>query len=217
MAKAHFDSADATNQNAYPAAARSGVFVPVGRGRALARSSVWLAPALVHGLLSWHLLSDVRLGEPGGPHTIVELAIIAALVPFGLAGIAMVALGMRWLLLALWPGCVGVTADAHALRLALGPFGNRTYDTDRLEVRYFFELSEDNDEGGFEALLPEQEQIKNFLPRLLHPDAKSPLHRSIMRFADGTESSIAQALRPVIAQWRGERTMPKHSKPGVGA
>lgn len=211
MTNAHCDSTNGTNRDASPPAGPSRVFVPVGRGRALARASVWLAPALVHGLFSWHLWFNLRLGEPGGPSTIVKVAIIAALIPFGLAGIAMVVWGLRWLLLAMWPGRVGVTADTHALRLELGPFGNRTYDTDRLDVRYFFELSADSGEEGFEALLPEAEQIRNFLPRLLHPDAKNPLQRSIMRFADGTESSVAQALRPIIAQWRKEHSTPGHS------
>ncbi len=204
MAKADSNPADITNHEATASSVTNSAFVPAARGRAFARSSVWLAPALVHGLISWHILSDVRLGTTGGASTIVTVAMIALLIPFALAGVAMIVLGLRWLLLALWPGRVGVTADARSLHLAFGPFGSRTYDVDRLDTKYYFELSIDIVEVGFEALLPDEEQVANFLPRLLHPDAKTPINRTIMRFAGGTEAEVACALRPMIAHWRGE-------------
>jgi len=203
MTEAHHTT-EPTSRAASPAPLTNHVFVPVARGRALARSSVWLAPALVQALILWHVLADLQIHKTGSGSTMVAMAKIALLVPFAVAGAAMLVVGLRWLLLTLWPGRVGITADAHSLRLALGPFGRHIYDVNRLEAKYLFELSVDIVESGFEALLPDDEQVDNFLPRLLHPDAKTPINRSIMRFACGTEAEVARALRPMIAQWRGE-------------
>lgn len=206
MATTHHDNPSPVGAGTTPT---ESAFVPVARGRAVARASVWLAPALVHALISWHILTDIRLEAASGANTVVAVAWIAMLVPFGLVGAVMVIVGLRWLALALWPGRVGVTATADELKLALGPFGTRSFDASRLEAKYFFELSIDVVDEGFEALLPDEEQVANFLPRLRHPDAKEPLNRRLMRFATGTEPEIAQTLRPVIACWRRETEVPE--------
>ena len=106
-------------------------------------------------------------------------------------------------LLGVWPGPVGVFATSKALVLRLGPFRTRSFDVARLDIRYPFELSGDEDDGGFEAFLPEEEQKERFLPRLLHPDAKARINFLVQKFAAGPESEIAKALRPAFDRWRG--------------
>lgn len=180
------------------------IFVPIGRTRAITRALLRLAPALVVATISWSVLANVRLSGSGGSTPIIDVALALLVVPFGLGAIALGLSGLRWLALALWPRRAGVHADPVAVTLALGPFGTRRYQTDRLEVRYLFECSDDDEVDTFEALLPEEEQIRRFLPIMRHPDAREPLNRVVLRFAAGPESAVARTLRPMIALWRSE-------------
>jgi len=114
-------------------------------------------------------------------------------------------------LLAVWPASVAVVAEVDFLTLRLGPFGTRTYDTPRLDVRYPFELSQDADGGGFEAFLHEDEQRDKLLPRILHPAAREPLHRVILRFVKESELDTARTLRPIIDRWRSGHVVAPHA------
>ncbi len=112
---------------------------------------------------------------------------------------------LRWLLLSCWPGRVGVFADDRELKLVLGPFGMKTYDVTRLDVRYLFELSADLESEGYEAFLPEEEQRKRFLPRMIHPDTAGNISHIILTFVAGDEYSIVSVMRPVIERWRSQQ------------
>ena len=170
----------------------------------MTRALLRLAPALVVATISWSVLANLRLWGGGGSPPIVDVALAVLVVPFVLGAIALGLSGLRWLALALWPGPPGIHADTLALTLALGPFGTRRYETDRLDVRYPFECSDDDEADTFEALLPEEEQIRDYLPIMRHPGAREPLNRVVLRFVAGPERAVARTLRPIFTLWRGE-------------
>ena len=63
-------------------------------------------------------------------------------------------------------------------------------------------MPEDEDERRFEALLPEDEQQSNLLPRMFDAGTGVQVDRLILRFASGAESDLATRLRPLIDRWR---------------
>jgi hypothetical protein len=68
-------------------------------------------------------------------------------------------------MLGAWPGPIGVLASDDVLEFRLGP-SRRRYDSARLDIRYPFELDDENGDAAFEAHLPEEEQMRRFLPRM---------------------------------------------------
>lgn len=183
------------------------VTVPAGRVRALTRAVAWCVPTAATGLPAVLLFFRVDLSPSAMSSRMVELSLAAMAIPFALAALGCMFIALRWLLLAAWPARVGIVASAEALVLRLGPFGTRQYETAKLDVRYPFELVEDEDEedGGFEAFLPEDEQFARLLPRMRHPLNEEPLNRTMLKFVSGSEADLAAALRPMIQRWRAVR------------
>lgn len=162
-------------------------------------------PALGVGLLAGWLaivgLLDVDLAPAGFQSRLVEYSVGLLWLLVLAAGAAFVWSGLRWVLLGLWPGPVGVAADKAELRLQFGPYGDRTYDAARLTIRYLFELDEEEQEGMVEALMPEDFQRANYVPRIRHPEAPEPLEARMRRLLRRDETAIAAALRPMIDLW----------------
>jgi len=180
------------------------IFVPIRRASSMARALLRLAPAVAMAAALWFVLMNLSFARGGSSSTIVDVAVAVALVPFLLCTVALGVTGLRWLALACWPRPTGIRADATELTLALGPFGTRRYESDQLEIRYLFEQDEHEEPDTFEALLPPETQIRSLLPTMRHPTAKEPLDRVVMRFVGGSESTVAQTLRPMLARWRNE-------------
>lgn len=184
--------------------------VPVSRSRATTRAVVWLVPAAILGVGAISIYRGVHFVPSGISNRFVDyaIALIALPVPAGALWTAWNAL--RWLLLALWPARVGVFASDAELTMRLGPFGTAVFEVERLEVRYAYECSgEEDDEAGFEAFIPEDEQHATLLPRITHPKAKAALNRVILRFAQGDEAETARRLRPAIERWRTMQARPR--------
>ena len=178
------------------------VVLPVARGRAASRAVLCCVPAILLGITAILIYARLNFVPTGVSNRLVDYSIAAVSLPIPLIAVWTFLKSLRWLLLAQWPARVAVVADYDSLTLRLGPFGTRTYDAARLDVRYPFELSQDAEGGGFEAFLPEEEQQSKFLPRMLHPDAREPLNRVILRFVKDSEVAAAKVLRPVIGRWR---------------
>ena len=104
--------------------------------------------------------------------------------------------------MAVWPGAVGVYAGRDELTIRMGPFGTRRYDVGRLDVRYPFELAVDDGEEQFEALLPEERQVAELIPKITHPDSPELIDRTIRRMAGVPDDSIVHILRPAIYFYR---------------
>lgn len=179
--------------------------LPVDRSRALGRALLWSAPAVLLGAVTVMIYGRLHFTPTGVSNRLVDFSIAVVALPAPVSAILCGLHALRWALLGVWPWPVGVSAQADVLRLHLGPFGTRRYNADELDVRYPFELSGDTEDGGYEALLPEEEQIARFLPRIHHPDAAEPLNRVILRFCRGNEADVAALLRPMLDRWRSAR------------
>ena len=92
-------------------------------------------------------------------------------------------------------------------------FGNAEDSAKGVSVRVLFgrntvQLEVTDEGGGFEAFLPEEEQQMRLLPRILHPSAREPLNRVILRFVQPPEEEAVRSLRPLIDHWRNGQLSP---------
>ena len=178
------------------------IFLPLSRGRAATRAILWAVPTLLLGAAAFVVYSRLHFVPTAVSNRIVDYAVAVAALPLPVVCVICAIRTVRYLLVVVWPSSLGVYARTPALELRLGPFGTIVYPGRELIIRYPFELSGDEENGGFEAFLPEEEQLARLLPRITHPQAKKPIHRTILHFIAGGESDIARALRPAIELWR---------------
>jgi len=167
------------------------------------RAILWFTPAIVLGVAAWLIFRSVNVTASGLTNRLVEWSIVLAGLPVAASAIVTALLSLRWLLLTFWPATVGVEVDKDALHGRWGPFGSRRFDARRLRIRYPFELiGRDDEDAGFEAYLPEEEQVARLLPRITHPDAHEPLNKTMLKFLAASEADAAGALQPALAYWR---------------
>ena len=178
------------------------VSLRVDRIRALGRGLVWLTAAIPLLLIFLSLYSRLDFTTTGVHSLLVEASLAVMALPIGAGAVLCAVRGFQFLLLGLWIGETVIEADAHQLTLRLGPFGKSVYPVNELDIKYPFELS--GDDESFEAFLPEETQRTTMLPRILHPSAKEPINRTMLRFAKGTEAEIVQRMRPWVEQIRSE-------------
>lgn len=185
------------------------VTLRVSRVKALTRTVAWSAPATVCALLSIgiaRLLVGVygRLGfaTSGMSNRFVAYSLAICMIPIVCAGVVFLFLTLRWFLLAVWPGTLGIFGDDQGLLLRLGSFGTRRLESARLDVKYPFELEEDMAESSVEAFLPEEQQRATLLPRITYPDAAEPINHTILRFVGMMEHDAAAAIRPWVDSWQ---------------
>ena len=181
------------------------VVLPIARSGAAGRALVWSVPAGLLGVTSFLIYTSLHFVPSGVSNRLVDYSVALISLPISLTALWSVLKGARRLLLSLWPAPVGVFADERTLTLRLGPFGTRSYDAARMDIRYPFELSQDDEGGGFEAFLPEEEQRMKLLPRILHSSAREPLNRVILRFVRPSEKAAVRSLRPLLDHWRSGR------------
>lgn len=177
----------------------------ISRSAAFVRGALWIASALLCGAGVAVVFQSLDFSPAGASNRIVDLCILAVTLPVVATGLYLLVLGLRWIGLSVWPGAVGIVATDGELVLRLGAFGTRRFDVSRLDLKYAFELSGDEDDGGFESFLPEEEQMANYLPRILHLKAKDRIDRMILKFSQGAEADIARALRPAFEVWRTKK------------
>ncbi len=184
------------------------VFVPVSRGRALVRVALLFALGAALAVVSLSVIGGLKFTPSAVSNRIEDYALACLMIPVAIAALWLAWRGTAWLLLAAWPGRLDIEATDAALTFRLGPFGCSVYDARRLDVKYPYELSTDEESAQFEAFVPEEEQIKNFLPQISHPDVRGSIRLEILKFAKETEPMIAQQLRPLIVRWRGHPDVP---------
>lgn len=181
---------------------QAAVTIPVSRSKALLRAVIWGAPSVLLGLAAFFIYSQLHFVPSGISNRLVDYAFAIAALPIPLAGLWTGWKGLGWLALCVWGSPVEIVAKPATLEFRLGPFARRTFNIADLDIRYPFELIDDEDEGGFESFLPEEQQRSTLLPRIVHPTTRSPLQRTILQFAVGDEAELARALRPMIERWQ---------------
>lgn len=180
------------------------VFIPIARGRMLTLAILWAVPALILGAAVFTIYPNLHFRPTGVSTRIVDFSIAVATFPLLGLGAFCAFRAVQYFLAALWPGKLGLYADREYLQFFLGPFGRKGFRVAELDIRYPFER-EDDEGGGFEQFLPEEEQRSRLLPRIIHPSEKTPINRILLRFVAGDEARIVAALGAVILQWRGGR------------
>lgn len=110
----------------------------------------------------------------------------------------LLALGLRWLAFALWPGPLGLVVEKEATMLRLGPFGTRTLPTGAFSAQYRFELRDDDRPLEEDDHLPEEVEIQTQLPIITHKDLKPSLNRILDRFLSGSTRQHITMLQPWI-------------------
>ncbi len=176
----------------------------VSRSAAFMRGVLWVASSTLCGIATVVVFQTLDFSPAGASHRLVDVSIAIVTLPVAACGLYLAVLGLRWIGLAAWPGSVGIIATNDELSLLLGPFGTKRFDTAQLDLKYAFELSADEDEGGFESFLPEEEQMAKFLPRMLHPSTKDRIDPMLLKFAQRPEAEVARSLRPAFDKWRSK-------------
>lgn len=166
-----------------------------------------LGPGLFLMLVSIRVITSLNYQPTSVTNRITEYSLALVLLPIAITGLALALAGLRWLVFALWPGKLQITADADALTFALGPMGTHRYPTDRLELHYLFEMDLDaeNEDVLYESLLDAEIQMAEMLPRIRVPGEAERLDRRILEFVEGSEKQTADALRPFVAYMRRGR------------
>ena len=181
----------------------------VSRTKALTRTAAWGAPAAVCSVAGVAIYRGLSFAPSGMYNRLVEYSVAVCLLPIVCAGAVFAILAVRWFLLAVWPGSVGIIADDDGMLLRLGSFGTRRFASAHLEVKYPFEQDEETGESTVEAFLPEEQQRSTLLPRItcpgrhsLHAGSSEPINFAILRFTGMMEGEAAAALRPWVEAWQ---------------
>ncbi|MFQ5591289.1 MAG: hypothetical protein ACE5HE_09020 [Phycisphaerae bacterium] len=184
--------------------------LPVARTRGVLRGFMWGAPAVLVLVSLRSVWGRLNFVPTAFSNRSVDYSIAVFVLPVLLIALLCGVRALRWFLLAIWPGRLGMRAGADALILCLGPFGTRRYVGEQLEIRYPFEIAEsDGGENRCEAYLPEEEQRSRLLPRIVDVDSRQAVDQLILRFVEGTEAELAAALRPFIDRLR-DGSSPTH-------
>jgi len=184
--------------------ADSTITILVSRSRALFRAAIWGVPAVLLGVACVSIYGRLHFIPSGISNRFVDYAFAIAAAPLPLMGLWTALKSIRWFMLFAWGGAIEIVAGPTSIDFRLGSFGRKVFQVADLDIRYPFELI-DEDEGSFESFLPEEQQRATLLPRIIHPNIKSPLQRAILQFAVGDEAQVARALRPMIERWQAAR------------
>ena len=184
--------------------------IAVPRSRALERALMRLVPGWFLLLVAYRVLIALNFSASGITNRITEYSITVVILPLAIAGLVLVLRGLRWLAMALWPGRLCIVADADVLTFDLGPMGRHRYPTDRLDVRYLFEMPDNSQDEGmtYEAYLDPRQQMEELLPRIRFPGEPDALEERITYYATGTEKQLAETLRPFVEYMRRDRDDP---------
>ncbi len=187
--------------------------VAVSRTKGLERAVLRMGSGLLLGVVAVMFVRGLNLRPSGASNRITEYSLVVVMIPLAIAGLTLTIKGLRWLLLAIWPGRLEIVADADGLTFYLGPMGTARYPADQLDVRYLFELPEEiaQQEGVYEAFLEPSEQIENHLPRIRMPGRGDALEEKIMHYASQPEKSLADTLRTFLERIRRNQQHPSES------
>lgn len=167
------------------------------------RAALRILAGTVVGVFVWQAAGGLRFTPTGATNRISDYAAALILLPFALTALYLLMVGLRWLLLALWPAAVRVECATGAIEFHLGPFGRSRFDAQRLSARYPYELDADDDEQQFEKFEDPEVQERDRLPVMTHPAYPGRLELLIRRFTTDDETALAEKMRPFLRFVRG--------------
>lgn len=169
------------------------ICIAVDRTRAMVRglwrvafAALLFGPVLVMDL-DWKLLWQTQRA------TFLASALLTALL--AAAGLVLLVYGVRWIMLAAWPGRVGVDVSPLHISMRAGPFGQETYAWSEIRVAY----DEDVDQALWNVLLDDET-----LPCVRHPACQEDLTVRIQRLAALDAAELAALLKPYFKRGLAE-------------
>ncbi|HKQ46940.1 MAG TPA: hypothetical protein VJZ71_02595 [Phycisphaerae bacterium] len=162
-------------------------FLKVDRSRALVRALWRLLCAVVVGGLLFQIRPDWALLWKTQPASCLALGLLT--VCLAVVAFTLLVAAVRWLLLAVWPGPLGVNATAHGLELDLGPLGRRAYAWEEIVVDVEQEI-----EPGLIDELPDD----SLAVRIRRRGTKENLARLIQLAANLSDEELTRRFRPLL-------------------
>ena len=166
-------------------------FLKVDRSKAVVRA-LWrlLCAAVTAGLLlqvrpDWRLL---WLTEPASWFALAMLVFC-----LGIVVLTLVIVGVRWLLVGVWPGPLGVCVTPQALDIDLGPLGRRSHDWADLTVEVVQEIDAD---------LLDQLPDDSINLRIRRRAAKEDLASIVQVAANLEDEEMTRLFRPYLEKVR---------------
>ncbi len=171
------------------------------RTRLLSTAMLWASASVVLALLCFILYGRIEFQVSGLRSRAVDFSYVIILLPLGLVSLVTIWKTFQSLLVALWPGFVGIKFSDDYLSIDYGPFRSGHYESKSLDICYPFELSADEMEGHVEAFLPKQQQYETMLPRMLYAGSNLRVDRLIQKLLRRPDEEIASVMRPMIERW----------------
>jgi hypothetical protein len=172
-----------------------------------------IGPSLFTLAACYLIVRALRFLPTATQNRLTDYSLLLLVVPVAIGAVAIGWGGVRWLRLAISPTWRGFEGDKSGLSFKLGPFGNERYKMEDLDIRYLFELSDDEqDEGAFEAFLDPEEQMSKFLPRIWFGSDRQRLDLRLRKFVRLTEQELARQLKPFIDHARRNRPSLDHDE-----
>lgn len=166
-------------------------FLKVDRSKAVVRA-VWrlLCAAVTAGLLlqvrpNWGLL---WLTEPAS-----WFALAMMVFCLGIVVLALVIVGVRWLLVSVWPGPLGVRVTPKTLDIDLGPLGRSAHEWADLNVEIVQEIDPD---------LLDQLPDDSINLRIRRRGAKEDLAHTVQVAANLDDEEMTRLFRPYLEMGR---------------
>ena len=167
--------------------------IAIDRTRAVVRG-LWrvavavflVGPVLVMDL-DWKLLWQTQRA------TFLASVLLTALP--AAAGLVLLVYGVRWIMLAAWPGRVGVEVSPMHISMCAGPFGKEIYSWSEIRVAY----EADVDRALWDVLLDDET-----LPCVRHPACEEDLVVRIQRLSVLRTEELAAMLKPYFKRGLAE-------------
>lgn len=162
-------------------------FLKADRSRALVRALWRLLCTVVTGGFVWQIRPDWRLLWQTQPASCLALALLALC----LASVMLMLLvsAGRWLLLAVWPGPLGVRVTPRGLEMELGPLGRRAHEWSEIVV----DVEEEFDPALIDALPDDSLAL-----RIRRRGAKEDLARLIQLATNVSDEELTRRFRPLL-------------------
>ena len=157
----------------------------------LACGALLIGPVLIMDL-DWELLWQAQRA------TFFASALLTALLTA--AGLVVLVYGIRWIMLAAWPGRVGIDVSPLHISICAGPFGRESYVWSEIRVAY----DEDVDQSLWDVLLDDET-----LPGVRHPACEEDLIVRIQRLAALRMEELTAVLKPYFKRGLMSATAPR--------
>lgn len=161
--------------------------IAVDRTRALVRGlwrvacgALLVGPVLLMDL-DWKLLWQTQRA------TFLATSLLTTLV--AAAGLILLVYGTRWIMLAAWPGRIGIDISPLHISMRAGPFGTEAYSWSEIRIAY----DEDVDRAVWDVLLDDET-----LPHVWHPGCQEDLIARIERLTALRTEELAATLKPYL-------------------